>query len=315
MLTFVVRRILISIPIIWGVLTLVFIGVHSIPGDPAQLMLFGHGTAQQVEQLRHALGLDQPLPVQYWRFLTRAVRLDFGDSIVSQQPVSQEIRARLPYTAALAGTSIAIAITFGLTTGVLAALLNRTAAGTGITILAVLGISVPDFVLGTLLALLFGVTLGWLPVSGVGGLRNLILPATTLAVGISAVITRLVRSALLDVLDLEFIRVARAKGLSRGLVIFKHALRNALIPVVTILGLVIAQLLAGAVVVENVFAWPGLGSYAVSAVLARDYPVIEGITFFFALIVITANLLVDISYGYLDPRIRFGRTSGSGHQE
>jgi peptide/nickel transport system permease protein len=309
-LSFIVRRVLISIPILWGVVTLVFIGIHLSPGDPAATMLFGHGTAQEVARLHHELGLDQPLPVQYWNFVAGAVHLDFGQSYTSQQPVSQEILTRFPYTAQLAGAAILLAILFGLVTGVLAALYSRNVFGRSVIVVAVLGISVPDFFLGTMLALIFGVKLHWLPVEGIGDIRNLILPASTLAIVISAVLTRLIRSSLLDVLGTEFIRVVRAKGVSSFVLVMKHALKNALIPVVTILGLIIAQLLAGAVVVENVFAWPGLGSYAVSAVLARDYPVVEGITFFFAVILITANLLVDISYAFLDPRIRLQSTRG-----
>jgi peptide/nickel transport system permease protein len=226
--------------------------------------------------------------------------------------VSQEILTRFPYTAQLAGAAILLAILFGLVSGVLAALYSRSALGRSVTIVAVMGISVPDFFLGTMLALVFGVKLHWLPVAGIGDVRNLILPAATLATVISAVLTRLIRSSLLDVLGTEFIRVVRAKGVSGFVLVMKHALKNALIPVVTILGLVIAQLLAGAVVVENVFVWPGLGSYAVAAVLARDYPVIEGITFFFAIVLITANLLVDISYAFLDPRIRLQGPRGGG---
>jgi peptide/nickel transport system permease protein len=311
-LGFIVRRVLISIPILWGVVTLVFVGIHLSPGDPAATMLFGHGTAEEVARLHHELGLDEPLPVQYWNFVTGAVHMDFGESYVSQQPVSQEILTRFPYTAQLAGAAILLAVGFGLVTGVLAALYSRSMFGRSVIMVAVLGISVPDFFLGTMLALIFGVKLHWLPVEGIGDVRNLILPASTLAIVISAVLTRLIRSSLLDVLGTEFIRVIRAKGVSSFVLVMKHALKNALIPVVTILGLIIAQLLAGAVVVENVFAWPGLGSYAVSAVLARDYPVVEGITFFFAVILITANLLVDISYAFLDPRIRIQGSRGGG---
>jgi peptide/nickel transport system permease protein len=304
-LTYIIRRVLISIPVMWGVLTAVFISVHLIPGDPAQVMLFGRGHAADVQALRHQLGLDQPLPLQYWNFLTHAVRLDFGSSITSHQPVFQEIWDRFPYTAELAVSAMFLATVFGLVTGVLAATLNRTWLGTAITGVAVLGISVPDFWLGTILAVIFGVKLGWLPVSGPGGFTNLILPASTLAIVIAATLTRLIRAAVVTELSMDYIRTARAKGLRGSSVIVKHGLRNALIPVVTIFGLTIAGLLGGAVILENVFAWPGLGSLAVTAVTNRDFPVIQGTTFFFAVILIGANLLVDISYAFLDPRIRY----------
>jgi ABC-type dipeptide/oligopeptide/nickel transport system permease component len=198
-----------------------------------------------------------------------------------------------------------LATVFGLVTGVLAAAFNRTWWGTAITGFAVLGISVPDFWLGTVLAVIFGVKLGWLPVSGPGGIQNLVLPATTLAIVIAATLTRLIRAAIVTELSMDYIRTARAKGLRGYVVIIKHGLRNALIPVITIFGLTIAGLLGGAVILENVFAWPGLGSLAVTAVTDRDFPVIQGTTFFFAVILIVANLLVDISYAFLDPRIRY----------
>jgi peptide/nickel transport system permease protein len=305
MIAYIVRRILVSIPVLWGVLTLVFISVHLIPGDPAEVMLFGRGNAHDVQRLRHELGLDQPLPVQYWHFITHAMRLDFGRSIISHQPVFQEIWTRFPYTAELAASAMFLATVFGLITGILAATHNRTVLGTAITGVAVLGISVPDFWLGTVLAVVFGVKLGWLPVAGTGGILNLVLPSITLATVIAATLTRLIRAAVVDVLGMDFVRTARAKGVRKHMVIYKHALRNALIPVVTIFGLTIAGLLGGAVILENVFAWPGLGTLAVTAVTDRDFPVIQGTTFFFAVILIAANLLVDISYAFLDPRIRY----------
>jgi peptide/nickel transport system permease protein len=304
-LTFIVRRVLVSIPLMWGVLTLVFLSEHLIPGDPASVMLFGRGTPQDVARLRHALGLDRPLWVQYWDFIRHAAHLDFGHSIVSQQPVWSEIMGRLPATAELAACAMVLVTIFGITSGVLAAVFSGRPLGVTVTGMAVLGISVPDFCLGTMLALIFGVKLGWLPVAGIGGFRNLILPSITLAAGNAAVLTRLTRSSLMDVLGMEYIGTARAKGLRERAVIYKHALKNALIPVITIFGLTVAGLLGGVVITETVFAWPGLGTYAVSAVSSRDFPAIEGTTFFFAAILILANLLVDISYAFLDPRIRY----------
>ncbi|MGH2389644.1 MAG: ABC transporter permease [Chloroflexota bacterium] len=305
MTTYIIRRILVSIPVLWGVLTLVFVSVHLIPGDPAQVMLFGRGHPGDVAALRHQLGLDRPLPVQYWDFITHAARLDFGTSIQSHQPVMQEIWARFPYTAELALSAMVLATIFGLITGVYSATHNRRLSGTLVTGLAVLGISIPDFWLGTMLAVVFGVNLGWLPVAGTGGIANLVLPAVTLATVITATLTRLVRSSMVDILGREYIRTARAKGIRNQVVIYKHVMRNALIPVVTIFGLTLGGLLGGAVILENVFAWPGLGTLAVSAVTNRDFPVIQGTTFFFAVILIGANLLVDISYAFLDPRIHY----------
>ncbi len=305
MITYIIRRILIAIPLLWGVLTLVFVGVHLIPGDPAAIMLFGRGTAQDVARLRHELGLDLPLPVQYWDFITHAVRLDFGRSIVSSQPVFDEIWSRWPSTLELVAVAMVLAILFGLLGGIIAAAFDQHPLGLSVTGLAILGISLPEFWVGTMLALVFGVRLQWLPVSGIGTWRNVVLPAVTLALGVAAGLVRLVRGALLDVLTMQYLRTARSKGVHGRAVLFRHALRNALIPVVTILGLTVAGLLGGVVIIENVFSWPGLGSLAVSAVAARDFPVVEGVTFFIAVILIAANLLVDISYAWLDPRIHY----------
>jgi peptide/nickel transport system permease protein len=303
--TYSIRRVLVSIPVLWGVLTLVFFSIHFIPGDPAQVMLFGRGHPGDVQALRHQLGLDRPLLVQYGDFMLHAARLDFGQSVVSHQPVMQEIWTRFPYTAALALSAMALSAVFGLTTGVLAAMFNRSPLGTAITSFAVLGISIPDFWLGTVLAVIFGVKLHWLPPAGPGGFSNIILPAVTLAIVVSATLTRLVRSSMVNIISQDYIRTARAKGVRGATIITKHVLRNALIPVVTIFGLTLGGLLGGAVILENVFAWPGLGTLAVSAVINRDFPVIQGTTFFFAVILIGANLLVDLSYAFLDPRIHY----------
>jgi ABC-type dipeptide/oligopeptide/nickel transport system permease component len=217
----------------------------------------------------------------------------------------QEIWDRFPYTAELAVSAMILATIFGVITGIYSATHNRRLSGTVVTGFAVLGISVPDFWLGTMLAVIFGVNLHWLPVAGTGGVANIILPAVTLATVITATLTRLVRSSMVDVLGREYVRTAHAKGLRRLAVVYKHVMRNALIPVVTVFGLTLGGLLGGAVILENVFAWPGLGTLAVSAVTNRDFPVVQGTTFFFAVILIGANLLVDISYAFLDPRIHY----------
>ncbi len=305
MITYIIRRVLISIPVLWGILTLVFISVHLIPGDPAEVMLFGRGNPSEIKALRHVLGLDQPLPAQYWTFLTHAIRLDFGNSIISHEAVMQQIWDRFPYTAELAVSAMVLATLCGIVTGVFSATHNRRLSGTLVTGLAVLGVSVPDFWLGTMLAVIFGVTLRWLPVAGTGGFANLVLPSVTLATVITATLTRLVRASMVDILGREYVRTARAKGLHQRVVLYKHVMRNALIPVTTIFGLTVGGLLGGAVILENVFSWPGLGTLAVTAVTNRDFPVIQGTTFFFAVILVGANLLVDISYAFLDPRIHY----------
>jgi ABC-type dipeptide/oligopeptide/nickel transport system permease component len=301
-----------AVPTLWIVLTLVFIGFRLVPGDAAQQMAAqvaqqGSGTpsAQDVQRLRHQLRLDRPLIVQYVDFLSHAVRLDFGRSFTDNRPVSHVIGERLPYTAALAGCALLLAVLFGILTGILAAVYNRSVLGTAIAGLSALGMSVPNFLLGTMLALIFGVKLHWLPVAGTGDIRHVILPSLTVAVGICAVLTRYVRASLLDALHQDFVRTARAKGLREHTVLLRHALGNALLPVVTILGLIAAGLLNGVIIIENVFAWPGLGTLMLNAIIARDYPIIEGATFLFALVLIGASLLVDISYALLDPRITY----------
>jgi peptide/nickel transport system permease protein len=268
-------------------------------------MLNGRGHPADIQALRHQLGLDRPILVQYWDFLTHACRLDFGTSIISHQPVMQEIWDRFPYTAELAVSAMVLATIFGVISGIFAATHDRRLSGMAVTSLAVLGISVPDFWLGTMLAVIFGVELGWLPVAGTGGPANLVLPAVTLATVVAATFTRLVRASIVDILGREYIRTARAKGLPGRWVMYKHIMRNALIPVVTIFGLNLGGLLGGAVILENVFAWPGLGTLAVGAVTNRDFPLIQGTTFFFAVILIGANMLVDLSYAFLDPRIHY----------
>jgi peptide/nickel transport system permease protein len=306
LLTFIIRRVLIAIPLLWAVLTLTFFGFRLlIPGDPVDIMLFGRGSAADKVRLRHELGFDQPLLTQYWHFLQGAVHFDFGNSVYSQQSVFHEIMIRYPTTLRLAGGALLIAILLGFTGGILSAVFNRSFLGVGITSLAVLGFSIPEFVLGTMMGVVFGVQLGWLPVAGEGGLDHWILPCACLALGLASGLTRLVRATMLDVLDQDYVRTARAKGVRKPVIIVKHVLRNALLPVVTLLGLSIAALLGGAIIIENVFALQGLGTLALGAVSQRDFPVVEGTTFLFALILVTANLLVDIVYALIDPRIHY----------
>jgi ABC-type dipeptide/oligopeptide/nickel transport system permease component len=305
MLIYIIRRILISIPVLWGVLTATFFAFRLIPGDPVDIMLFGRGTAADRVRLRHELGLDKPLLVQYWDFLKGAVHFDFGSSIVSRQTVWHEITVRFPTTLQLAVTAFVLATILGLIGGVISGFYNRRPLGLSLTTLAVLGISLPEYWVGTMLALIFGVQLGWLPVAGTGGPQNLILPAVTLAIPLSSGLTRLVRVSVLQELGSDYVRTAHAKGLGAILVMFRHVLRNALIPIITLLGTTLASLLGGVVIIENVFNWPGLGTLAVSSAGSRDFPVIEGLTFFIAVLLIGANLVVDVLYALVDPRIRY----------
>jgi peptide/nickel transport system permease protein len=306
MLTYIIRRILISIPLLWAVLTLTFFGFrYLVPGDPVDIMLFGRGTAADKVRLRHELGYDRPIPAQYWDFIRNAAHLDFGKSVYGHDTVFHEILIRFPTTLKLTAGALLIAVVLGFTGGILSAVFNRTPADTAITTAAVLGFSIPEFVLGTVMGLIFGVQLHLLPVAGEGGFKYWILPCFCLALGIASSLTRLVRAAIVDVLGQDYVRTARAKGLRRLFIVSRHVLPNSLIPVVTLLGLSVAGLLSGAVVIENIFALQGLGTLTLQAVTQRDFPVVEGTTFFFAVLLITANLVVDITYAIIDPRIRY----------
>jgi ABC-type dipeptide/oligopeptide/nickel transport system permease component len=306
MINYIVRRFLISIPVIWGVLTMTFFGFKLlVPGDPVDIMLFGRGTAADRVRLRAELGLNHPVIQQYWDFLKGAIHGDFGNSIYYRDSVFSEIMTRLPNTLELAFTALCIAVVFSLIFGVLSAVHNQSWTGTGITVAAVIGISIPGFWLGTVLALIVGVDLGWLPVAGLGDWHYLVLPALTLAIPEACGLTRLIRSSMVQTLHSEYVRTAKAKGVRKTLILYKHVLRNALLPLVTIFGLNLAALVGGALIIENVFSRPGMGTLIVQAVGNHDYPVIEGTTFFFAVILVAANLLVDITYAIVDPRISY----------
>lgn len=306
MITFIVRRILIAIPLLWAVLTLTFFGFrYFVPGDPVDIMVGVGGTVQDKIRLRHELGYDQPLLAQYWNYVKGAWHLDFGKSVYTQQSVFHEISIRFPTTLKLALGALLLATIFGFTGGIFSALFNRRIAGNAITIFAIFGFSVPEFVIGTVAGLIFAVRLGWLPAGGTGGFKYWILPCCSLALGLTSSLTRLVRAAMLDVLDQDYVRTARAKGVRKSVIVVKHVLRNALIPVVTLYGLSVAGLLGGAVIVENVFALQGLGTLTITAVGNHDFPVVEGTTFFFACLLVTANLIVDVAYTVIDPRIHY----------
>jgi peptide/nickel transport system permease protein len=305
MLTFVRRRLLLAVPVVLGVSAAVFSIVHLLPGDPVMAILSGaNATPEQVAELRAQLRLEDPLIVQYARFLRRAAVGDFGRSIFSRRPVIEEIADQLPATLELAGTAIVMAAALGLALGVLAAVRHNTWVDRGAMIVALGGVSMPSFWLGLLLILVFSLQLGWLPATGQGGLSRLILPAATIGLSYAAVIARLMRSSLLEVLGNNYIVTARGKGMSERPVVLKHALGNALIPVATIIGVQLGNLLAGTIVVETVFSRQGMGRLAVTAVLDKDYPLIQGVVLVSALGYVLVNLVVDLSYSVLDPRIR-----------
>ncbi|HXX39089.1 MAG TPA: nickel ABC transporter permease [bacterium] len=302
---YVVQRLWHLVPVLLSVSVLVFLMVHLVPGDPVQVMLQEYGSPAQEAALRHSLGLDRPLAVQYGTFLWRLLHGDLGRSIHSGRPVIAEIALRLPYTLWLTAASMAVAIALGLVLGMVAALWHRRILDYAAMIAALAGISLPSFWFGLVLILVFSYYLRWLPAAGADTPWSLILPAVTLGTSAASIIARLSRSSLLEVLRQEFIRTARAKGVNELQVLYRHGLRNALIPVLSIIGLQFAGLLGGAVIVESVFGWPGLGRLAVDAIFNRDMPLIQGIVLIAAAIFVAVNLCIDLLYALVDPRIRY----------
>lgn len=305
MLLYIARRLLTLIPILFGVSLLTFAIAKLTPGDPVVLMLGNLATPERVAILRAQLGLDDPVLVQYGRFVWNALHGDLGVSIRGQRPVMQDILERFPNTLELTLLAMALAVMGGVTAGIVAATARNRWVDTGAMTLALVGLSVPSFWLAILLILVFGIHLKWVSVTGGAGFKDLILPSVTLALAPGAVLARLTRSSILEVMREDYVRTARSKGLTERTVVMGHVLRNALIPVVTVIGLQIAGLLGGAVFIESVFARPGLGRYAISAIAARDYPQVQGVVLFAAAIYVLVNLAVDVLYGYIDPRIRY----------
>ena len=305
---YLIRRVLLTIPVLLGVATLVFSLIHFIPGDPAQAML-GEGAApEDVAQLRARLGLDRPLLVQYGSFLAGLVRGDLGVSLRNDQPVLQQILERMPATAELAFASMAVAVLIAVPLGIIAAVWKGTAVDYSAMTLSLVGISVPNFWLGPLLAIVFAVELGWLPVGGRGTLAHLVLPAITLGAALAAILARMTRASLLEELREPYVLAARAKGVSRSRAILRHAFRNSLIPIVTILGLQFGVVLTGAVITETIFAWPGIGRLLIQSISFRDYPTVQGCVLLIAVTYVGVNLITDLTYGFLDPRIRVDRS-------
>jgi ABC-type dipeptide/oligopeptide/nickel transport system permease component len=300
---YILRRIAQSVLTLLVLSVLIFI-VCRLTGDPVLLMLPDDASPEDVAQLRVALGLEKPLPVQYWLFLSSAVRGDFGRSIKGQVPVMDLIEERLPNSFKLAIVSLLITVALAFPLGVAAAVKKGTSIDTLANLIAVLGQSLPQFWVGIVLIQIFAVHLRWLPVAGMGSVWHYILPGVTLGWFLVAGIMRLLRSSMLDVLDSEFVKLARIKGVSGWLVIWKHALKNAVMPVLTFAAIYLAILITGAILVETVFAWPGIGQLIYQGIVYRDFPVIQAVVLLTAVIVVAVNLMVDISYAYLDPRIR-----------
>lgn len=328
------RRLLEMVPVFFGVLLVVFAISHLTPGDPVLIALGEHATPEAIENLRAELALDDPLPAQFAKYLSRAVRGDLGRSIQNNERVTVELATRFPATIELSAAAMLVATTVGVLTGVIAAMRRNSWFDGTSMVVALFGFSMPIFWLGIMLILLFASYLGWFPISGRldytveiarvtnlyvvdavlsrnwealgNALWHLVLPAVTLSTVPLAIIARMTRSSLLEVLRQDYVRTARAKGLAERQVVSRHALRNASIPVITVIGLNVGGLLGGAILTETIFAWPGVGRLVVDAIFARDYPVVQGAVLVIALVFVVVNLLVDLSYAYLDPRIRYG---------
>ena len=298
------QRFLLTLPALWLVLTLVFLMIHIVPGDPAEQML-GEGAAPgELLQLRHALGLDQSLRAQYGHYLAQLAHGDLGQSIKFQAPVRRIIFERYPATLQLAFLALFVCAAIAIPAGVLAANRRGHSADRAVGVFTLFGLAVPNFALGPVLILLFSIELGWLPVSGRGGPLYYILPAATLGAALAAILTRMVRGAMLEELSSDYVRTARAKGLSTRAVLFRHAFRNALIPIITILGLQFGTLLAGTIVTETIFSWPGIGRLTVQAISSRDYPLLQGCILVITVSYVVVNLLTDLLYSIIDPRVR-----------
>jgi peptide/nickel transport system permease protein len=305
MMRFLSLRLLLALPALWLILTMVFLLAHIVPGDPVQQMLGEGARAEDLQQLRHTLGLDLPLGVQYGRYLAGILHGELGESFRFQQPVLRVVASHYPATLELAIVALFVCAAIGIPAGMLAAQRRGSTTDSAIGVFTLFGLSVPNFALGPVLILIFSVDLGWLPVSGRGGISHLILPAITLGAALAAILTRMVRTSVIEELSSDYVRTARAKGLSESRVLFRHAFRNALIPILTILGLQFGTLLAGTIVTESIFSWPGVGRLAVQAIQARDYPLLQGCILLIAVSYVFVNLMTDLVYAFVDPRVRF----------
>jgi peptide/nickel transport system permease protein/oligopeptide transport system permease protein len=302
---YLIKRLLSTIPVLIGISLLLFFMLRMLPGDPAQVLAGQMATPREIENIRHQLGLDRSVYEQYAVYMSHLVRLDLGRSARTQNPVIDEIWARLPNTLLLSVVAIILACLFGIPAGIISAVRPYSWIDYLVTLFALFGISMPVFWLGLMLVVLFAVILQWLPAGGTGSWQHVILPSITLASFVIAFIARMTRSTMLETLSQDFTTTARSKGLAETVVIVKHALKNALIPIITVVGLQFGFLLGGAVLTETVFAWPGLGRLLYDSISARDYPMIQGTILIFGLLYILVNLLVDLIYAFVDPRIRY----------
>ncbi len=311
MTTYILRRLLIMIPLLLGISLISFFIMYLSPGGPTAILLDPKVPPAVAEQIKHNLGLDQPIPVQYGKWLLRAVQGDFGNSFVDGQPVLGKIFERIPNTLILMSFAFVLSLLLGIVLGVFSAVRPGSFFDRMVTLLTFAGFSIPSFWLGLVLIYLFGVTLGWFPTGGRGTLEegtffsHLVLPTVVLAVGSTAVFARYVRASTLEALQQDYIRTARAKGLTENQILFRHAFRNGLLPLITLLGLSLPDLFGGAYITETIFAWPGMGRLGVDAIFSRDYPVVMGIVMLSAVLIIVGNLLADVAYAYADPRVRY----------
>jgi len=304
MTRYISLRLLLSLPALWLIATMVFLLAHVVPGDPVQQMLGEGARAEDIQQLRHALGLDLPVSTQYEHYMTGALHGDLGESIRFRQPVTRVVLSHYPATLELALVALLVCAAISIPAGLLAAERRGTAVDHAIGVCTLLGLSVPNFALGPIMILVFSVILGWLPVSGRGGAAHWVLPSITLGAALAAILTRMTRTSVMEELSSDYVRTARAKGLSQAAVLFRHAFRNALIPILTILGLQFGSLLAGAIITETIFSWPGIGRLTVQAIQARDYPLLQGCILLIAVSYVIVNLLTDLAYALADPRVR-----------
>ena len=310
MLHFLTARLASALAVVFGVSCLVFLLIHMIPGDPVEVMLGETAPAADREALRRELGLDRPIGVQFASYLQGILSFDLGTSLHSRRQITALLSERIPATVQLAGAGLAVAVLIAFPLGVMAAVRRGTWWDYGSMGIAMLGVSVPNFVMGPLLILIFSLWLGWFPVSGQDEPMSIVLPAITLGSALAAMLSRMIRSALLEVLTDDYIRTARAKGLGEGAVILHHALRNAALPIVTVLGLQLGALLGGAVITEIVFSWPGVGQLTIEAIQRRDYPVLQACVLVISLSYVAVNTATDIVYVWLDPRVRLGGRAG-----
>jgi peptide/nickel transport system permease protein len=304
MIRHILLRLLLILPAVWLILTMVFLLVHIVPGDPVEQMLGPDAQAADVQRLRRDLGLDLPLPDQYFRYLRGLAGGDLGRSYRFNAPVFGLVLGRYPATLELALAALGVCLAIAVPAGMLSASRRGGSRDRAVSVVTLLGLSVPNFALGPILILLFSVELGWLPVSGRGGLLHLVLPAATMGAALAAIMTRMVRGSMLEELSSDYVRTARAKGLRESAVLLRHAFPNALIPIITVVGLQFGTLLAGAIVTETIFSWPGVGRLAVQAIQSRDYPLLQGCILTIALSYVIVNLLTDLLYALVDPRVR-----------